>query len=448
VNEKSRIILIALIAVFAGLAIRQYLFVDRYAVDVFYWDSWDLYHPLFAGGSWWDCFDFQHGPHRQGLGGLLMRVLAPRSHWNARWDAFSVSFALIACAPLAVWLAIQCGVRGWSLLFVPFICLNIRQCHMFIASANPSHGALPILLFIVYCLVCFIRGPLPRWIALSVLTFLLLFTGFGLFVGVITPVLLVVELIQLIRNQNPRRNYRIGLVIAALLINGGSWALFARGYHFDPAAPGFRFPYEHPIEYLYFIGAMFSNFFGFGYPTMFSVAVGLITFASLTAICVIHGWLMISRGLDENPRSVVIFCLSAYSLIYSIDAAIGRTFLGWQTGALSRYVTLMIPMALAMLFHLSTTSALHKRRLAIIYGCLLVIGTFTLHQTDQDAVDYLHNSCLNWRTAYLQTHDQAAADRLAHFAIYPRNLTNRLHYLQVLKLNLFDPSVFPPDSPG
>jgi hypothetical protein len=182
---------------------------------------------------------------------------------------------------------------------------------------------------------------------------------------------------------------------------------------------------------------------------MFSVIVGLVAFAALAAICNIHGWRMIRRGIDESPRSVVIFSLAAYSLIYSIDAAIGRTFLGWQTGALSRYVTLMIPMGLAILIHLSTTPALNKYRLAIVYGCLLAMGTITLHQADQDAVDYLHNSCLNWRTAYRQTHDQTAADKLARFPIYPGNLTNRLHYLQVLKLNLFDPNAFPPvTSPG
>jgi hypothetical protein len=444
--DKQRIILIVFLCVFAFYALRQHAFVDRYAVDVLYWDSWDLYHPLFAGQSWWASFDLQHGPHRQGLGGLLMRVLAQHSRWNSRYDAFSVSFALIIAVPLGAWLAFACGVRGWALLLVPPIYLNIRQCHMFIASANPSHGALPVLLFTAYCLAFFLQREGIRLILQTTLVFLLIFTGFGLFAGLIAPLMLMIEFVHAWRDNAPRRSRRLTQIAIAFIAMGLSWGLFARGYHFDPAVDGFRFPYEHPTHYFLFIGAMLGNYFGLDRATPTAVAVGLAVFVSLLGICVFHLAQAFKQGTGANNRSAVLFCLSAYALIFCTQSAIGRTLVGWQTGALSRYVTLMIPMGLALLIHLSTTPATARRGLPIIYGALLVLGTFSLTQNDLDASRYLHNKCLDWRLAYLQTHDETAADKLVNFPINFTPVTNRLYYLRALRLNLFDREQFKADA--
>lgn len=108
---------LAVTATFMILAWRQHFFVDRNAVNLLYWDQWDFYFPLFHDGSLWDIFNYQHGPHRQGIGFILTSLLAQLSGWNSRWDAFGVSFVLTSAAGLGLQLARRCGASGLGLIF-------------------------------------------------------------------------------------------------------------------------------------------------------------------------------------------------------------------------------------------------------------------------------------------------------------------------------------------
>src|SRR5207302_75098 len=74
----------AVVVLFVGLAVRQHLFVDKYAVNVFFWDQWDFYIPVFHGQGWWEIFDYQYGNHRLGIGVLISSWLAPLGGWDAR----------------------------------------------------------------------------------------------------------------------------------------------------------------------------------------------------------------------------------------------------------------------------------------------------------------------------------------------------------------------------
>jgi hypothetical protein len=86
---------LAVLADFICLAWRQHQFVDRYAVNVIFWDQWDFYRPFFQGQGWWAPFSYQRGPHRQGAGFLITEILAGLSGWNSRWDGFGVNFLLM-----------------------------------------------------------------------------------------------------------------------------------------------------------------------------------------------------------------------------------------------------------------------------------------------------------------------------------------------------------------
>jgi hypothetical protein len=119
-------------AAFVVLAWKQLRFVDRHAVNILFWDQWAFYYPLFHGQGWWATFDYRHGPHRQGIGMILTRILADLSGWNSRWDAFAVSGVIIAAAVLALILTRCFGSRAGfaaalpvSVLFLTFI--NLRD---------------------------------------------------------------------------------------------------------------------------------------------------------------------------------------------------------------------------------------------------------------------------------------------------------------------------------
>src|SRR5947207_5517575 len=64
-------------------------FISRYSVNLFYWDHWDFENgPLFEHHSLWEIFRWQHGPHRQGLGGVVSALVDPLFHWSSRAQAF------------------------------------------------------------------------------------------------------------------------------------------------------------------------------------------------------------------------------------------------------------------------------------------------------------------------------------------------------------------------
>src|SRR5580698_10053421 len=88
--------------VFITLAVRLFRLTARYAVNIFFWDQWDFNDAtLFQKHNLWEVFRWQHGPHRQGMGGLLAALIEPLFHWNSRTEAF-VATSLVVVAGLAI----------------------------------------------------------------------------------------------------------------------------------------------------------------------------------------------------------------------------------------------------------------------------------------------------------------------------------------------------------
>jgi hypothetical protein len=426
-------------ALFAALAWRQLRFVDAHAVNILYWDQWDFYKPLFLGQGWWETFTFQHGPHREGVGLVVMRLLANLSGWDSRWDAFAESVIMIGAAGLGLRLAVRFGIQAGSLALaaVPLLFLNVLQYEIFLGAVNLSHGAFPMLMFMGYCLSWFWGSAAWRIFAISVLTFLLIFTGFGLFVGFLTPVLLATECLQAWRARDKNN---AGLAALGLAASGASWALFARGYVFQPGAPGFHFPYERPAQYGVFLGRMLGNFFGAPMLSVSGVVLGLLVAGALAAICVWHARRVARFGVRQEPQSVVLFCLTAFTLLYCVNTAVGRVHMGPSASLASRYVTLLIPGGLALFLQLAQLG----RRLApdwpaLAYALLLVPGTCIQRPLDAAGIDWYTQGRIHWKAAYLETHDEAQADKIANFAIYPGPIGDRLEYLRERHLNLFTP---------
>jgi hypothetical protein len=423
---------------FMILAIHQQRFINRYAVNVMFFDQWGFYSVLFKGGGWWATFDYQHAPHRQGVGFLLTRVIANASHWSSRADSFGVGFVLIAAAIAAIPLAWLSGSRQplpW--LAIPLLYFNFRQYEIFISTPNISHGAMPILLLTLLCLCLFIRRPALRLSLITLITFGMMFTGFGLFIGLVTPMLLAIEFVQAVRARN--KNLTL-LLLAALAANALSWWAFLFNYNFVIASSGIPFPWIRPIEYFYFIGVMFANSYGIFGASLPIILIGLLIAAALTALCLYHAWRLIRHGLANHPRSAVIFTLTAYVLIYVANTSIGRVCLGWQQGQGSRYVTLLIAASLAIFLQLST---LKPTRLATTLGLLYALAiaphSLILNKADWANINWLHDGKLAWKNAYLRTHNEELSNQIANFCVYPSPgfITDDLNYLEQHNLNLF-----------
>lgn len=438
----------ATLILFVLLAGRQWMFATRWSADVMYWDQWDVYRPLFADGGtwrgwmpWWASFDYQHGPHRQGVGGLVIRLLAGMSRWNTRWDALSISATLMGACLLGLLLARRCGVHPWALPLVPIIFFNARQYEDFVSASNVAHGAMPMLLLMGYCLAWTDRHRPRRLLAVALLNFLLIFTGFGIFAGLLTPLLLAVELRDVLRGEGAGQS-QAWMVAAAMAAVALAWGAFAWNYQLNKV--GADLSLRQPQDYLYLASAMLANFFGVDTFDATMILFGLLLLLLLLVLAVGHGSLLLRRGIAEQSqrRSVAIFVLCAFELLYVVDTAIGRISLGWTTGAESRYVTLMISMGLAFLLAVGASSWPKMRWLLLPYAAALLAGTVVLNGTDWHYIQGMHEGRLRWRLAYLQTGSQAAADLVARFRVYPEPvLADRLQFLQAHELNLCDPDM-------
>lgn len=439
IPHRSRGPLLLTAIVFLVLAVRQLLFVQHYAVNILYLDAWNLHDTLFQNQSWWASFDQQWGPHRQGVGGWLLRVIANLTGWDSRFDAMAVSWLLIASASVGVYVAWRCGLRGWALAGVPVIYLNARQYAFFIVNSNPSHGALPVLLFGVWAM-CWFAKDVVRLPAITLLTIALIFTGFGLFVGIITPLLFGAEMIAAYRSADRRRaaGVAVGLIFLA-----AAWAVFFHGYAFDQAGP-IVLSFARVRDFVFFIGVLFSNAAGIGswsgIPGAESIACGLIIFATVLTICLLRGWRSLKAGVVGDRVSVIIFSLAAFSILFAVGSASGRVDAGWKAGLASRYVTLAIPAFLAMVLHTATSHYRVVAQASIVFSCLLALGTGGLYQTDLNTCDHLHDGCLRWAQMYRLTHDETGATQLAHFQVYPTpRLKERLAFLERNRLNFLAP---------
>ena len=111
-----------LVAAAAFMAIRLADFVNRYAVNILYWDQWDFLRGLFDGADLWSLFRWQHGPQRQGLGNLIIAVLYSATGWDGRVDAAATAVVMLLSTIAGLWLVKRlCGpLRPWDVV-VPLI---------------------------------------------------------------------------------------------------------------------------------------------------------------------------------------------------------------------------------------------------------------------------------------------------------------------------------------
>lgn len=438
----SKLGLAAVVLLTLALADHRIRFAFANTPNVLFWDQWDIYNPLFNGESWWHTFTYQHGPHRQGLGGLLNAALAGLTGWDARGDAVLTVAATAAAALAALPLALRCGARaGLALATVPLLFLTMRQFEAWVGPANPAHGAFPILLTMLYGLSWFMRAAHWRLAAQVLLTFLLVFTGFGLFAGALSPVLLGLEAW---RARGDRR--AVLLAGAAGLLTLAVWGLFFIGYKHQPAVPNFHFPHERPWEYGYFAALMLASFAGLRSHVALDLAGGAVLLLLLGAVAAIHGRRLLRAAPSAEPASAALFILAAGTLLYCLNTAIGRISLGWHDAPYApRYIPLVAPGMLALFIQAERlASRLWRNGLWVVLFATAAWSGLTLPPGDRHAVDWYRRSRERWREVYRATDSQARANAATvtdgDFVLYPGDLTTRLEYLRRHQLNLCQPA--------
>ena len=433
---------IALIAADLILGLRFWFFLAPYSVNVLFYDQWDLLNSFFDGNPGWaELFFHQHGPHREGLGLIADKYLYPPTRWSVDSESVMIGASIFVAMILAVLLKKRLfGRLAYSDVLIPAIFLTLTQYETVIGTPNPGYSAFPLVLMMLYGLALLQGNYLLRYGLALAINFLLIYTGLGVFAGVVT-----IGLFLLDTYWCRRRVIILPLAapIGGLAIACASLASYFVHYKFQPAVDCFGAPPRF-LDYPWFMALMFSNFAGIRRPIGLATVVGaaMLVFAASILVVVIR---RANREAHFRQAGVAIAAIFAYSLLFSASTAIGRACLGLPAGAYpSRYTTLLIPAFLAMYFYVLTVQprTLRAGTLALL-ALFLARGLVYIQQRTEysGSPSWYANGKRAWASCYKEAGDIGYCDSATGFKIHPdaerTRLKQKLDFLKRNKLNLF-----------
>jgi hypothetical protein len=416
-------------------------FTLKNAVNILFWDQWDLYTPFFQHASLWRIFDWQFVTPRLGIGAVFASILAGLTRWNTRSEALAIVGIVFAATLAAVYLKRRLfGSLSATDVVIPLLFLSRAQYEMLVGATNLSHGPFPLLLTMLMCLAWIQPNRLVRYGLVVLVNFLMIFTAFGLFMGLITPPLLAIDCYGALRDRQKGALAGGMLALGIALLSLGSFFI---GYASPPAIECSRWPCGNVLAYPWFAALMFANVFGFkALHLVTSSAVGIAVLACVVGV-LFHHLRLTSRGDGEAERtSRIVVILLGYSLLFGVATAIGRVGRGLNAADGSRYYLYVTIGILGLYFHLLTLgkTAIRRWGLAVLLTGSVVAG-FHMTPLDEGTVSRFRNGKTRWRSCYLRTEDIEGCDEAAGFMIYPRpeatGLKAKLDYLKRHRLNLY-----------
>ena len=448
-SPSARLVL----ATWVLLSLNLFLCVALYQANVLTWDQWDFYTPLFKDRGLWALFDFQHGPHRQGLGFVVTSWILQATHWDTRADCLWITLLLSASAGLALRLKWKItGALRWTDLWIPVLGLTLAQFEAILITPNSSHSAFPLMLMLGWANFWFIRKPVVRYVGSGFAAIALTFTGFGIFAGAVVTLLLGGWSVRHALNKEWKA---AGAAVAGLLLAAGGWIVFSSNYVFAPAVAGFRFPWTPLTDYLRFIPLMLlqpSGVFGES-PWRYAAGGFLSVLVLFAAIACSWRWF---RSRQPSPAEETIFLLVIAGALFVVNTAVGRVCLGITAGMSSRYVTLMFPLWLGVyLFALGGKKRLLPIIVTSAITCLAVwpyadMKSRPLRQwpgtlgATHDQFAYFEQYTANkagWVDTYLKTNRWEQAQAEYGIAVYPApaatHLEDKLAFLRSRRLSFF-----------
>lgn len=437
--------LIILAGVFVVMFFRLIWFVDRYSVNVIFWDQWDFLTPLFnQNTTFWQLFSLQHGPHRQGLGELVLAFLYPLTSWNVRVESFIAAGLVGVSGILAIMLKKRLfGSLHWSDSAIPLAFFTLLQYETFIGTSNLAHGPIPLFLITLTAYVLTMNNQITRAAGLVVLVFFSTYTGFAIFSAI--PVIFLLFVFSVKSKTIWLRLFNI----VALLLAIAAFGSFFLNYHLAAAVDCYHFPHEKPLDYVWFSFLQFGSALGANFLHHFPIlnrAIMLYSFISfllLIAMFVIST-LLIIISQDEKPN--VIFYLASFTLLFIGFTSIGRVCLGLEAAFASRYITHALPGILALYFGILAGIKYFKTRkwisLTVISVALFLLFIKEGNVFFSKGIGWYSEGKRKWVNCYLEKHTFGECDSVANFKIYPdsNSIVKKLDYLEKNNLSFFNES--------
>jgi hypothetical protein len=429
---------IVVLAAFAALSARLVVLISQYAVNVFFMDQWDFNEvTLFQKHSLWEMFRWQNGPHRQGLGAILSFLIDPLFHWNSRTESFLVGAIVILATGCALWLKRRLfGDFAFFDVCIPLILLTPLQYETLYITANLAHGPLPLLLVVLFCLAWTIANIYLRLSLVLLINFFAIHTGFGFFLGLITPAAIFADYCLNLRFLQKGRR----LFLISLLVSIGSLMSFFVNYHFETSVDCSPNLFQSPLSYAQFLWLMYANTFAAKGTGVFAVSVGVVLFALVCAAIFVSVATLRTSASSDRTAHLIAAILLAFCLLFSANAAYGRSCLGIGVAQVSRYVIYMECGLLGLYFFLLKFPSSIFRKAVLLVLTAALIGTIPIRQQDRAVMNFVRSAKINWKTCYMQFEEIRGCNHAVGYGVYPntdRDLKGKLEFLKQTKQNLY-----------
>ncbi|WP_221028886.1 hypothetical protein [Actomonas aquatica] len=408
--------------------------IDANAVDVLYQDQWDLLRPLFAGEGAWTSFTWQHGPHRQGLGGLLQWWLYPLTGWNVRAESWSCLAVLLAASAIAVAVSQRLTKRlGWPAVLLPVIILSPVYWETMLLTPNIAHGLMPLLLVMVLAWGWAGEGSRRDVVVLVLGGFCAQFTGFGFCVALVSAAL--ATWFCIFPSAEGWTRARAGFVVVAYL---ATVAVFMVGYRWDPAVPGWQFPVADWWNYPRFVALMFSSLLGLRSMAWWALLPGVVVVVMVIAAL---GQALMTLA---TPRGRVVGVLAGTSLVFAAFTAVGRLPVNIEAAFMWRYLPLLATGCCALVMALGFPALRERRLLPQIVTAIVVLFAVRVwfNFVPEGYAAAIAEAKREWVAAYLETRDMKMANERSGYFVMRADpesalIQSRLEWLAERELSLF-----------
>ena len=431
---------------------RLFRLISRYAVNIFFWDEWDnKTATLFQKNSLWEMFTWQRGWHRLGMGALLEKALDPLFQWNSRSESFILGGIVAVAAICALWLKVRLYGRFsiWDIA-IPAIFFTPAQWETLYMTPIFSQGPLPFLLIVIYCLAWTCKTSAVRYTLVLVINLVTVFTGFGIFLGVLTPVLLALDYWSRPRSKPSK----IGYFVSRLLISLASLGYFFLGYVRTRGVDCLDFQPSTLKGYVTFLMLMAADFFAPNGRGLFARVAGTaLLFGLLISLTCAVRFLLRRKDIrvshHEQTAGVVVVTLAAVGLATCVTIAYLRLCAGLEVALAPRYTVYIQIGALGLYLYLLGIRQPWMRR--PLLGVLVVSVVVACLHADRIGMAHFRDGKQRWKACYLQSENVEQCNETTGFLIYrlpggyPRvdekrqNLTlqEKLQFLKRTRQNLY-----------
>jgi hypothetical protein len=401
-----------LIGATASCLFRLNILIKDFLVDIPFVDQYFIYEGFVENRSWRDLFFWQHGLHRQGLGGILQKIVLDAFAWDNRAVAYFVAIILFIALAVSIFISrkLFCFPASSLDVALPLIFLTSNQYETLIAGINVAAQALPLLLTIIAAALLFIKRTCYRTPLLALISAVSLFTGFGYHLFFSLAAIIIIDLLVNIRKHDTSATFHHLIILA---LDGIFLYSFLRALQWNPGVECFQFPHYPLYDYLIFAGLMPAKFFGFSYlrtpvlATLFSI--GWVVLA-LFLMVYLTGKILRS----EDPRWRALLMLLFFTASFAALTSVGRVCTGMYAAGSPRYMTLVIPCAFAfyLLLRLIPNRKI-RNSIGPIFILLCLGGYLPLHLSQRDSLVKMSALQAQWRSCYLKTQSISECDKQA-----------------------------------